>query len=667
MVYDSAMGIESANGSGDKNRKVRTFGEMGSMLGVEPRNKKPPRGRRHKTERQESRKQNEGREKAAKQFRHEIDAEMDAILRHAQLADCQGELSTELRAENGKYEIEIEITNAVLPDDFDLRSAADRIKNRIESDPRNPNGVTCLVRIARARDRNREALEKAEKPPQYSLAAQQDMIKRESERRAELLEKLGEQLQRDGFLPREGGREIFYPENKDASGGLDVDPVCDNEDVSPATRTTIRRLSLIEPGLFSTRPTHVLLQLPDGTIKLESRAIGARIRGETATAGAVQEALENAKAELFPKLRPRLKEFALGVGTTKINEDDRVQLLSRIVAAEMTEALDDILRLEKSSGKKGKALARTNMIGGTTLFNRLQRLGLIDETATQINQAKIQNHLLDYLNNGNNAKENFVIALHNISSRFKKGSRERVFPRNLELLQARILELGLSAPTKPSDGDTLQPDELAPQVEEWKLALGIHPDADGEGVPRVLRRSLEPLPHPIVTEAYAAFLRDIDAIKRTEPREIQGEQTENPADLIVQYRKTIIELESELAKLGSRTPAQARARIKELEYEKGVLETRLSKATSDLSAAQDEIIVILTSLDDEVQQKVDAENRAIDRNVKISELTTELQRVEAKHVILETLIEKLREVAHDPDAVKMLTTEAADALRIISE
>lgn len=667
MTFEGGPGNggKKANSAGAESPDtVKSFEEMGNKLGVE-RAKKPRRGRRNKLERQEMRREHVDGKKDAIQFRHEIDAEIDSILRHAQLADCQGELSTELRAENGKYEIEIEITNAVLPDDFDLQYAADRIKNRIESDPRNPNGVTCLVRIARARDRNREALEKAEKSPQYSLAAQQEMFRKESEQRTELLEKLAEQLRRDGFPPHEDIREIFYRVSKDAKGKDIFEVVCDNEELPTSIQHTIQKLSLLETRILT--GSRVLVQRPDGTVIIESREIGARISGDATRGGEAEQALDNAKVELFPKLRSRLKEFALGVGTAKADEDDRVQLLARIVAAEMTEALDDILRLEKSSGKKGKALARTNMIGGTTLFNRLQRLGLIDETATQINQAKIQNHLTDYLENGNNAKENFMIALHGISSRFKKGSRERVFPRNLESLKARILELGLSAPTKPSDGDTLQPDELAPQVEEWKLALGIHPDADGEGVPLILRRPLEPLPHPIVTESYAAFLRDIDAIKGAESPEMQGEESENPADLLAYYSATIDELESELDKLGSRTPTQAQAHIEELEYERGVLENELSKATSDLGAARDEITVILTSLDDEVQQKVDAENRAIDRDVKVSELTTELQRVEAKHAILETLIEKLREVAHDPDAVKMLATEAADALRIISE
>ncbi len=647
-MYNSRMSMEGGK-NGPKSPRptiLKSFGEL-------PTAERPHRGRAHKKERQAVRNEKAFSLKRLTQeasvFKNEIDKELKSILRRAGIEN--GEVAIELRREEMQFEIEIDVADVSVPDAFDLEYAADKIRNHIESDPRNPHNMTVLVRISRARDKNREALERGRPAPHQNVEARREMLRKELERMHDLLDKLAEQLERDGFMPKKEKREIYFRTSRTKEGQEIYEVAIDNEDAPQSIQNTVQRLALIETRLLTS--TRVLVQTADGKVVIESRELGSRVEGTPEKAGVAKESLDNLKAEMFPKLRSRLKEFALAVGTSPLSTVEE-KMLARIVSVQVIEALDDILRLEKSSGKKGKEQARTNMIGGTNLFNRLQKLALIDETGCQVNPENIAKHIAHYLESGSDAKDNFVIALHNISARFQKVNRERAFPRIREELEKKMTELGL----RLENADILE-EEPTPET-PWRLALGIHPDADGEGVPTILRRPLGPNPNPVVTAEFAALLRDMDSIKQIEAT--GGEAPSPASETIV---PTLEEFASDIESLSasaetSRATESEDERTGELENLVAALQTQLTKANESFAAAQSEIETLRTLS----EQSGDA---LIDAHEKITSLTEDLQRTEAQRVLLDAFANEIKRISEDPRAILEMTKIVVEALREIEK
>lgn len=641
----------SQNGSGEKRPKkvIRTPASL-AQTGIT----KPLKGPSHKSERRHERTQQKNNlpqlTRSASLFKNEIDSELDTILRRAGIES--GNISIELRREGTQFEIELEIKDTHIPDSFDLEYAANKIKSHIESDPRNPHGITVLVRISRARDKNKEALERGgPSSPHLNAEARREMMRKELEKMHDLLDKLAEQLKRDGFTPENKRREIYFRIARTKEGQEIYEVAIDNEDAPQSIQTTVQRLALIEPRILT--GSRVLVQNPDGKVVIESRELGARVEGAAEKTGAAKESIDNLKAELFPKLRPRLKEFALAVGCTPLDTEEG-RMLSRIVSVQMIEALDDILRLEKSSGKKGKEQARTNMIGGTSLFNRLQKLGLIDGLGSQVNQELLAIHIKGYLANGSDVKDNFIIALHNISARFQKVNRERAFPRTREALEKKMAELGLRL--EYADVPKQEPKPETP----WRLALGIHPDADGEGVPKVLRRPLGPNPNPVVTAEFAALLRDMDNVKKMEAT---ADGTPAPAseEIVPILEEFASDIESLGASAGDPRATEGKdERTRELENLVAALQTQLTEANDSFAAAQNEIETLRTLS----EQSGDA---LIDAHEKITLLTEDLQRTEAQKMLLDEFANEIRRISEDPQAILEMTKIVVEALQEIEK
>lgn len=627
------------------------------------REQKPKRGRAHKEERRSERQKVRDAfprlQKEAHAFFEELDAEFEALAKRVGLQHSGANLDTQLLRDGGRYRLKIRISDAQLPDDYDVAKAERTLMEHIRRDPRNPNIDADIAIVRKKKDPNLIALEKGSAPRQFSPKYHEERFKWEQERRDVLFDKLQEQLEREKYAPRPEGREIFF---RTATGKGDHDVfevVVENEEAPRSISHTAERLALIEPRLLG--GSRVIMQKPDGTIVIQSRELGARVEGEAARAGEAQQSIDNAKVELFPQVRPRLKEFAAAVGTVT-GDTPEVGMLARVVSAQMTEALDDILRLQKSTGHKGKDQARTNMIGGTSLFNRLQTLGLIDESAQAVNSEAIAAHLKDYIERGDAAERNFIIALRNISSRFQKSGRERAFPRSLPALETKLEKLGLSA--KPAEALQQEKPESP-----WRLALGVHPDADGEGMPQVIRRTLGMPTYPIITSSHAELLRDLDALRRIEGSEASVEipDVSDATPSLEHFRDRAEELEKQMEALGSRTPAQAAAYIGELEYEIDVLKDRLTTAAK----AHEDAAVEASALRAELKASEDTtgaqERHAVDTDAKVKELTEEIQRNEARNAILATLVTELDRVAHDPEAVRKLASIGAEALRAVDE
>lgn len=645
-----------------KPKKVlKSFAELGD--------EKPKRGRAHKAERRAERQKVRDSlprlRKEAHAFFDELDAEFERLVQRVGLNPRGASLDMQLPPpKGGRYYLEIRITDAELPNGYDVAKAERILMEHIRRDPRNPN-ISPTVTIRRKKDAtgknpNLAELEKKTKVPlHYNVEAHEKMFKREQEQRDTLFDKLQDQLVRDNFQPKPEGRELYFRVRKDAQQHDVFEVVCDNEEVPTSIAHTVERLAVIEPRLLA--GSHVLVQKPDGSVVVQSREVGGRVEGKAARVGEAKESIDNAKVELFPRVRPRLKEFATAVGVLT-GEKPEIGMLASVVSAQMTEALDDILRLEKSTGRRGKDQARTNMIGGTTLFNRLQTLGLIDEAAQAVNTDAMIAHLRDYLERGNDAERNFIIALYNISARFRKSDRGRAFPRTLPALEKKLEELGLSS----------APAEL-PQAEKpeepWRLALGIHPDADGEGMPQTIRRSLGMPTHPIITSGHAELLRDLDALRRIEGPEVDAGilDASDAIPSLEHFRDRAEELEKQMEALGSRTPGQAAAYIGELEYEVTILKDRLTASNKAQEDAVAEAEALRTELEASKEVPEEQAHHAVDLDAKVKKLTEEIQRNEARNAILSTLVTELERVAHDPEAVRTLASLGAEALRNIEE
>ena len=239
---------------------------------------------------------------------------------------------------------------------------------------------------------------------------------------------------------------------------------------------------------------------PNGSLTLQSSEIGARPTSDAGITGT--QLRDNIKLELYPKARHAILATLPAIGTVADERDSRVALLAQVVARQVRRALDNIERLNKTTQegerqRRGKARARTNMLGVTTLYMRLQTLGIITDTG-EVDQETVRAHLRAYLRSGSDAKNNFIIALHNIG--FRKATRERSFPRAEEHLRALC------------DGLPREHDEAKPQHSD-RLLRGAHPDRGGD-----YPGPHEPIPtgRRMVTNEFASFLRDIAALRRME-------------------------------------------------------------------------------------------------------------------------------------------------------